>query len=158
MQAAPEDEGPGRTMPYAAQQEDDHHVSQAERQTASVSAQREVEVVAEPRGQRDVPATPELGQAARKVGLAEIGHQVDAQHARATDCDVRVTREIAVDLDGEQKTRDQQIRTREIPRMRIHRLNRPGDDVGYAHLLEQPVADEPQPPTKSSRLGGLYRF
>ena len=66
MQQAPDDEVPARAVPEAAEEEHGDQVDVAARRADAVAAERDVEVVAEPGRQRDVPAPPELLDACRR--------------------------------------------------------------------------------------------
>ena len=52
------------------------------------AAQWEIDVVAKPGGQRDVPATPKLGYASGEVGEIEIPHQIDTEKTRTANGNV----------------------------------------------------------------------
>ena len=45
-----------------------------------------------------MPPSPKFGDVSREIGIREIAHQADAEETRTADRDVRVTGEIAVDL------------------------------------------------------------
>ena len=59
----------------------------------------DVDACAQPRGERDVPALPELGERQRDVGLAEVLLEHEAEHRAEPDCHVRVPGKVEVDLD-----------------------------------------------------------
>ncbi len=69
---APGDVGPSRAVPQPAGQEADPQIHVAPPGRHPVAAERDVEVVADPGGQRDVPAPPELRDAAGDVGLLKF--------------------------------------------------------------------------------------
>ena len=60
MEGAPEHEGPGRPVPQPAEQHREQEVHVGARLPPAVSAERDVEVVAQPGREADVPALPEL--------------------------------------------------------------------------------------------------
>ena len=88
VEGPPREEGPIRAVPKARDEEDDEGVANALEGGATAAAKGDVEVVAEPGGQRDVPPAPELRDVAREVRVAEVGHQADAEELGATDGDV----------------------------------------------------------------------
>ena len=65
----------------------------------AVAAERDVEVVAEPGRQRDVPAPPELGEALRDVRVVEVLEEAEPEHPAEPDRHVRVAGEVEVDLE-----------------------------------------------------------
>ena len=65
---SPNDEGPSRSVPQSAQCHDKDDIADI----TLVSAQRNVDVVANPKRQRDVPAAPELSNVQRFVGPFEV--------------------------------------------------------------------------------------
>ena len=69
---APEDEGPGRAMPEAAEDHRQHQVAVGPQRAAAAAAQRDVEVVAQPVREADVPAAPEVPGAGREVRQVEV--------------------------------------------------------------------------------------
>lgn len=103
VERSPDEEGPVGAVPEAAHQKDYEGVADAHHQGAAAASQRDVEVIAEPGGEGDVPPPPELCDVAREVGVGEVAHQVDAEEAGGTDGDVGVAGEVAVDLKGEEE-------------------------------------------------------
>src|SRR5690606_16779364 len=61
VERSPDDERPGGAVPQAAEQHGDEQVQVGAGRPTAVAAERDVEVVAQPRRQTDVPAAPELG-------------------------------------------------------------------------------------------------
>ena len=45
----------------------------------SAASQRNINIVTEPSGQRNMPPTPKLGYASGEVGEIEIPHQIDTE-------------------------------------------------------------------------------
>ena len=64
----------------------------------SASAQRNVQVIAEPGAQADMPTAPEFLETIREERLAEIDHKMEAQQLCAAARDVAVTAEVPVNL------------------------------------------------------------
>src|SRR5208282_1513514 len=81
VQRPPDQKGPADAvaqagMPESADQEHDHDVDGAAQRSGAAAAERDVEIVAKPMGERDVPAaTPEFGRAARQIRPAEVLHE-----------------------------------------------------------------------------------
>src|ERR1044071_484196 len=63
MQGAPGDELPRGAVPHPAEQHRQHQIAVRLPPAAPVAAERLVEIVAQPGGERDVPALPEIGRA-----------------------------------------------------------------------------------------------
>ena len=100
MHAAPDDEIPRSAVPQAAEQHREEQVEVHAQPPLSVAAERDVEIVAQPGGERDVPAPPEVGDAVALVRCAEVGGDFKAHPQGDADGHVRVTREVAVELQG----------------------------------------------------------
>ena len=58
---APEDKVPCRAVPEARQEPDDDDIEDVSPLAGAVAAQRNVDIIAKPRGQRYMPALPEAG-------------------------------------------------------------------------------------------------
>src|ERR1044071_1362937 len=108
VQSAPGHEGPVRAMPQAAQEHRQHQVAHGAQRAAAVSAERDVAVIAKPTGERDVPARPELAEALRPVRPVDVDAEIEAEYARHPDGDVRVSGEVAVDLERVEVDADQE--------------------------------------------------
>ena len=98
-----EENGDGEECVVQAEGGDGHHEGQegvAEPAGPAVAAEGYVEVVAQPVGEGDVPAAPEVGGVLCLVGRVEVLWQVEAhQHCHA-DGYVGIAREVGVDLHG----------------------------------------------------------
>src|SRR5271165_266953 len=98
---APYDIGPCRAVPEAGGKEAYPKIDIDARRRDAIAAQRDVEILADPGGKRDVPAAPELGDAAGDVRHVEVLPQTETEHAGDTDCHVGISREVEVDLERE---------------------------------------------------------
>ena len=103
MENTPKHEGPIGAVPDARKQKDNKDVKGLPRRGAAVTAEGNVNVIAEPAGKADMPTAPEFLDGARHIGHIEVLHQADAHDTGAADGDVGVTREVTVDLYGEYK-------------------------------------------------------
>jgi len=81
---------PAGTVPQTADSPDDIDVADNLPLVTTAATQREVDIVAEPRGERDMPASPELRNATREVGVVEVAHQVEPKQAGTADGDVGI--------------------------------------------------------------------
>src|SRR2546427_5269740 len=82
---APDDKIPRRPMPQAAQQHRHEKVYVSAQSAKTISAQTDVEVIAEPGGKADVPAPPEISQVGGSVRQVEIDHDVESQQFRSEE-------------------------------------------------------------------------
>ena len=98
---APDDERPGGAVPESAQEHGEEQVAVGSPGAVAAPAEGNVEVVAKPGRQADVPATPEVGDAGGEVGMLEVVHEGEAHDPGHPARDVGVAREVAVDLEGE---------------------------------------------------------
>ena len=87
-------------MPEAGQEPDDKDVEKLAALFDPVSAQRDVDVIAEPGAEGDVPPAPEFGDAFGDVGVIEVLREEKAQHPSQTDCHQRVAAEVKVNLEA----------------------------------------------------------
>src|SRR4051812_44769961 len=88
-------------MPKPAQGKGGQSVEGLAYGPAPAAAQRDVDVVANPGAQGDVPALPERGQVPCQVGPAEVLRQYDPVHPRKADCHVAVPTEVQQDTETE---------------------------------------------------------
>ena len=145
MVGAPGDERPVGAVPEAAQEEDDKGVAHHLGLRYAAAAQGDVDIIAEPSRQGDVPATPELGDVAAEVRHVEVAHQLDTEKLRRPDGDVGVARKITINLEGEEDGGEQK-RASTLGLVggenlvHIHRAI-----VGHHDLLEQAPKNLPHP-------------
>src|SRR3982751_6181848 len=64
----------------------------------AISPERNVEIIAQPSGEADVPAMPEVRDVACEIRKAKVYRQLIAKQPRAGDCHVGISGKIAVDL------------------------------------------------------------
>ena len=123
-----------------------------------VAAQGNVDVVPEPAGQGDVPAPPELRDAAGQVGVVEVLQEREPQHAAHADGHVRIAAEVEVDL--------QRVGRRAQPGRQdragggcLDGLVQQAQVVGQQHLLGK-AQDHPLQPLAAlgQRRGALFQL
>src|SRR6266478_4793106 len=124
-------------MPEAADQKSDEQIAIPLEAAGPVSPQRNVQIVAKPGGQGNMPALPELTDRLREVGRPEIPHQLEAHNVRSAKRDVRITREVAIDLNGKTVSRYQKVTPAMGSRLAIYRVYIHCQPVGDHHLLEE---------------------
>ena len=99
-----------RAVPEAGRKPDDEEVEDHALAAAAAAAERDIQILAEPRAERDVPAPPELRHAQRQIRAAEVLRDVEAQHPADADGHERVAPEVKIELE--------RIRDRGHPRKR----------------------------------------
>ena len=99
MQGAPQHKCPRRAVPEAAQQEGDEQVAQGPSRAPAVATQRNVQIIAEPAGQRDVPAPPEVLYIRGLVGGIKVPRQMDIEEQRTAYGHVAVAGKVKVELE-----------------------------------------------------------
>ena len=87
-----------RTVPQSAEQHGDDEVDVAAHAAFAVAAERYIQVVLEPRRQRDVPTAPEVGNRRSLIGAVEVDVKSKSQKQRQTYGHIAIAREVAVDL------------------------------------------------------------
>ena len=92
-------------MPKAAEQHGDHQVAISHPSAAAVAAEWNVQVIAQPGGERDVPAPPEIGDPPREIGTPEIDREMEAEQLCHADRHIGVTGEIEIDLHARRRKR-----------------------------------------------------
>ncbi len=147
-QADPVDRSPGherprRAVPQPAEQHRDHHVPVRHERALPVTAERDVDVVAQPAGERHVPAPPEVLQRDRGVRRVEVLRELEAEQQRDADRDVRVAAEVGEDLHGVRVDADQHLERRVAVRRckdLVHDVSR--QVIRDHHLQKEPRDDE----------------
>src|SRR6266702_2777138 len=84
---------------------------------ARTDTQRDVQVIAKPGAQTDVPAPPEILEPARQKRLPEIDHEMETHQLSAASRDIAIAAEISVHLPRERIRPDQhnpQVRLSEL--------------------------------------------
>ena len=89
---------PVSTVPEAGQRPYGKQIENVPCGRAPVAAERDVHIVAEPGGQRDMPAAPELGDRLADVRIVEVFEELETEHLAETDRHIRVAGEIEVNL------------------------------------------------------------
>src|SRR5260370_21081798 len=74
---------------------------------ARTATQRDVQVIAKPGAQTDVPAPPEILESVRQERLPEIDHEMESHQLSAASRDIAIAAEISVHLPRERIRSDQ---------------------------------------------------
>ena len=130
-------------MPESGEPPDDEEISEP---VAPVSAERDVDIVAEEGAERDVPAAPEIGRAAGHIGMVEILGVVEAKHPAHADGHVGVAGEIEVDLHGKSEQPKPGASRANLREVAIEPgLHEERGHIGDADLFEEPLRKPAQP-------------
>ena len=132
-------------VPQAPDQHGQEEVQQGAPAALPVPAQRDVEVVAQPRREADVPALPVLANAGGDVGPVEVLGQADPEQARQTDGDVGVAGEVEVDLVAEGPEREHHLGPGEERGRVEDAIGVERERVGEDDLLHEPDGDAREP-------------
>ena len=88
-------------MPEAAEKHDDDQICPGADGTDLIAAERNIKVIAQECGKRDMPAPPEIGKPNSRVRKPEIIFQMKTQAQRRADSAGGITGEIKKYLAGE---------------------------------------------------------
>src|SRR5690606_6911763 len=100
MPGAPQQEGPVSTVPKPAKQHGQQQIAIGLNRAVAVTAQGDVQVIAQPGGKADVPPTPELGDALADIGLVEVLVKTEPHHQPQANGHVRIPGKVEVQLRG----------------------------------------------------------
>ena len=157
MQGAPKDETDRRPVPQSAQEHRDHQVRVGAEAPLAVAAQRDVEVILQPRGEGDMPAAPELGDRGRLVGRVEVDVEPEAEEERQPDSHVGIAREVAIDLQSVAIDAHQVLEAGVERRCLEDAVDKIEADIVRDHrLLHQAAEDEEK--SLAKRLAGHQRI
>ena len=87
-------------MPEAAEQHGEEEVDVGACIAAAITAKWDVEIVAKPGGEGDMPSSPEVGEGRCAVGGIEVLREDEAEHEAEADRHIGVAAEVEVDLHG----------------------------------------------------------
>src|SRR5205814_9860318 len=87
------------SVPESAEQHREDQVNVSAAEPAPVSAERNVKIFAQPGGERDVPAPPEIGDRFRAIRRIEVFRENKTEHEAEPDRHVGVTAEIEINLE-----------------------------------------------------------
>src|SRR5712691_9361439 len=85
VKQTPNHKSPCRAVPETAEKHDDNQIDRGANRADLIAAERNVKVIAQERGKRNVPAPPEIGKADGRVGKTEIILQMKAEAKRRAD-------------------------------------------------------------------------
>ena len=141
MIGSPSNESPVGAMPETAQQENDKRVANHLCLRAAAAAQRNIDVIAEPCRQRNVPPAPKLGNVAAEIRNVEIAHKPDTEQLRRSDGNVGIAREVAVNLEGEKNGSQKQCAAALVLISTENLIHINGTIISHHDFLEQAPKD-----------------
>ena len=97
---SPEDEVPCGAMPETGQKPYHKDIKKLSAAFDTVAAQRDVNIIAEPGAEGDVPTPPEFGDAFGDVRIVKVLWEIETQHPAQTNRHQRITAEIKINLEG----------------------------------------------------------
>ena len=143
MYRAPDHVVPGRPVPEAAEQHDDHQIHVGTPRRASVPTERYVEKIPKPLREGDMPSPPEFTEGGGQIRVVEIHWEPEPEHIREAPRNARVSREITEDLTSEeQRAQDQDARVRLRFGTREDGFHKWGQVVCADHLQEEAANDQ----------------
>src|SRR5260370_8334304 len=101
MDRAKDDKGPICAVPETGENHGDEEITRGSPLAMRASAEGNVQVIAKPGAQADVPAAPEILKTIGEEGLAEIDHEVEAEQLSAAARDIALTPEISRHFPGQ---------------------------------------------------------
>src|SRR5580765_4351024 len=96
--AAPQDKSPVCAVPQSAEEHGDEQIAGRFPGALAAPAHRNVEIVAQASGKRNVPATPEISDIGSLIGRIEILGQPQSEHVAQSDRHVAITGKIKIQL------------------------------------------------------------
>src|SRR5687767_707540 len=117
VEQTPDNECPGGAVPEAADEHDDDEIDEGAGWAGAVAAERDVEVVAQESGERDMPAPPEIREADGGIRISEVVPEMKAHAERGADCAGGIAGKVEKDLARERDDAHPGIEGHERPAM-----------------------------------------
>src|SRR5262245_48730649 len=97
---SPNHEVPRSAVPQASEQHGGEKVHISSRHTTAISPQTDVQIIAEPTGETDMPAMPKLPNISRCIRQVEVENELESEPTSRAAGNVGITGKIAIDLNG----------------------------------------------------------
>ncbi|MCY1439170.1 hypothetical protein D9M71_553940 [compost metagenome] len=153
MQRAPDDEVDARPVPQPGNQHRQQHVQVAAPHALAVTAQGDVDIVANEQRQADVPAAPEFLEVVRGIGRIEVLGQAEAQQQGNAGDQVGVAAEVEIDQEAVAIHAQQDLLGRIAARRFKHRVDPLAGQPGAAkEQLDHRQGDQAQSPLRLQHL------
>ena len=131
-------------MPYTAHGEYHQRVQHPAWDGDPVATERDVDIVAEPRREGNVPSPPEVANAFRQIGGFEVVHEGEPHQAGASERYGGVAEEVAVNLHGVERHGSHDARAAEVSGRGVDRIDGGPDIVGDHDFQEEAVEHQAQ--------------
>src|SRR6266404_4590352 len=138
VKQTPNHKSPGRAVPEPAEEHDDNQIDRGANRADLIAAERNVKVISQECGKRDVPATPEVGKANGRVGKTEIVLEMKTEAKSRADGADGIAGEIEKYLAGEGHDAEPRIERNERTGVTKNAIGRTGQHrVGEHNFFKQ---------------------
>lgn len=142
---APDNIGQAAAVPETADQKREQKIQAVPETSHPAAAKRNVDIIAKPGGEGDVPTAPKFPDGEGKIGVLEVGHKLDAEKSGTADGDVRVAGKVAVDLDGKHHRGDDEDKAHIAVGIVVHFVHHCGENIRNHQFFEIPPGHQFQP-------------
>ena len=156
VQCSPDQKVPCRAVPQSGKQKRDPKIPDAQESRSSVfipsaarTAQRDVDVIAEPGRKRNVPSSPELLETSGNVRMIEVQRKTVAHPFYDAAGYVAVSGKVAVDLNGKQDHRKPPVPTV----LETISLRKTGVDIGRDVIRQKAFLEKAEQDQFQRRVG-----
>lgn len=137
MKDAPGNKCPIGSVPESTYQEDNKGVPDSLPFAPPTSSQGHIQIIAEPSGKRDMPASPEFRDIAGKIGKGKIPHQTKSKQSSRSDCDIGVAGKVSVNLKAKENSSKQQCTAAQPGAVGKCRIDKDSACISDNHLFEK---------------------
>ena len=109
-----------------------------------IASKREIEIVAEPVGERDMPSCPKILEGSRQIRFVEISAQFEPEQTGCADGDLRIGRKVKVELEGEENGGHQGGKTVHVGDIPINGIDINGQPVSNYNFFEKSDGNKEQ--------------
>ena len=102
MHYTPQNEGPRGTVPDTRNEKYKEKIEKMSEFSNTRATERDINIIGEPRAQGNMPSSPKILYRSRSIWEIEILHQSNAHNSRASNRDIGIAREIAINLKGKE--------------------------------------------------------
>lgn len=106
----------------------------------TVPPQWDIEVVFEPGGEGDVPASPKLADRGGTIGVVEVDHHAEPEDTSAAQGDIGVSRKVTVDLIGKEDGGEGELQAIVVLRGAVDVIDVQRETIRDHQLLEEAPA------------------
>ena len=132
---APNHEIPTRTMPQASQEHGDENIEAGAQVAFTVATERDIHIVANPRRERNMPASPKVAHTVGLIWCVEVGWESEAQQQRDAYRHIAVAAKVAIELHGVAEQSEQILHAGISKRIVEHTVHEVDADIVANHRL-----------------------